>query len=164
MTKFFHKLLQKFFLIERDPKRLAYATCLGLFIGFSPFLGLQTPLVFILGYPLGLPVSIIFSVVYLVNNPFLTTIPIAIANYLTGYFLFTYIIPLDMCNTNPSWFDWIADKILPYMAYFGIKEICFWYFIVGGLVFAILLSVPFYPLLKRFYTKLARENENYSAK
>ncbi len=167
MKKFLHKLAHKFFAIEKNPKRLASATCLGLFIGFCPFLGFQTPLIFLLGWAFSLPISVIFSVVYIVNNPFLTTIPLLIANYLTGYILFTYIIPGNWCLGNPSWFEWIQKKIAPCLErYTGITEICFWYFIVGGVVFAILLSVPFYPLLVRLYTNLAKKfnYENNSSK
>jgi hypothetical protein len=161
MKIFFQNLLHKFLSIERDPKRLAYATCLGLFIGFSPFLLFQTPLIFILGYLLRLPIPIIFSVVYLINNPFFTTIPIIIANYLTGYIIFTYFIPWNLCVYNPSWFAWMEKKIGPSINhYLGIKDICFWYFMVGGVVFAILFSVPFYPLFKRFYMKLITHENN----
>lgn len=164
MTRFFHKLLQKFFTIEPDPRRLAAATVLGLFIGFSPFLGLQTPLIFVLGYLFRLPISIVFSVTYLINNPFITMVPIILANYFTGYILFNYILPVDICYDNPSWFNWIAQKIQPCVAYFGASKVCFWYFILGGVIFAILLSVPFYIPLRRLYTKLAQKNENYRAK
>jgi uncharacterized protein (DUF2062 family) len=165
MKKFFQTVVHKFFLIERDPKKLAWTTCLGLFIGFSPFLGLQTPLVFLFAWLFSLPASILFSVVYIVNNPFLTTIPIIIANYLTGYLIFTYIIPVDLYAYNPTWFAWLENKIRPSIGrYLGINEICFWDFMVGGVVFAILFSVPFYPLLKRFYTRLSEKYENNSPK
>lgn len=164
MKKIFKKILHKFLSVERDPKRLAYTTCLGLFIAFSPFLGLQTPLIFIVGYFLKLPISILFTVVYLVNNPFITTIPIIIANYFTGYIIFTYAIRVNVCAYNPELFGWLEGKIRPFIQrYLGFTEICFWYFIVGGVVFAILFSVPFYPLFKHLYTKLAA-HENNSAK
>ncbi len=163
MSNFFRKLVRAFLAIEHDPARLAFTTTLGLFIGFSPFLGFQTPLVFILGYFFQLPVSILFSVVYVVNNPFLTTFPIIIANYLTGYVFFTYIIPCDVYAYNPIWFNWIEKKIAPWLStYLHIERVSFWYFLGGGVIFAILFSVPFYPLFKCFYTKLA--HEDYSAK
>jgi len=165
MKKFFQTVVHKFFLIERDPKKLAWTTCLGLFIGFSTFLGLQTPLVFLFAWLFSLPASILFSVVYIVNNPFLTTIPIIIANYLTGYLIFTYIIPLNLYSYNPSWFSWIEQKIAPSLyTYLGITQVCFWYFIVGGVIFAILITVPLYPVFKYLYTNLAKKYENNSSK
>jgi uncharacterized protein (DUF2062 family) len=163
MKKFFQALAHKFFLLERDPSRLAYATCLGIFIGLSPFLGLQTWLAIFFAWAFGLSIPLVFSVLYLVNNPFFTTIPIAIANYLTGYLLFTYVIPLDLCAYNPSWFAWIEEKIAPSLyTYLGIKQVCFWYFIVGGVIFAILITVPLYPVFKYLYTNLAKKYENNS--
>lgn len=165
MKTFFQKLAHKFFLLEPNPLRRTYATCLGIFIGLSPFLGLQTWLAILLAWTFGLSIPIVFSVLYLVNNPFLTTIPIAIANYLTGYIVFTYIIPLDLCSYNPHWFSWVASKMAPTLLhYFGIKEICFWYFIVGGIIFAILITMILYPLLRYLYTNLAKKYENNSAK
>ncbi|MBY0110113.1 MAG: DUF2062 domain-containing protein [Candidatus Babeliaceae bacterium] len=165
MKKFFETLVHKFFLLEKDPSRLAYATCLGIFIGLSPFLGLQTWLAIFFAWAFGLSIPLVFSVLYLVNNPFFTTIPIVIANYLTGYLLFTYIITVDVCAHNPSWFNWIEQKIAPFLfSYLGIQKVCFWYFMVGGVIFAILVTIPLYPVFKYLYTNLAKKYENNNTK
>jgi uncharacterized protein (DUF2062 family) len=165
MKKFFQSLARKFFLLESNPSRLAYATCLGIFVGLSPFIGLQTWLAIALAWAFGFSIPLVFSVVYLVNNPFLTTIPIAIANYVTGYLFFTYIIPMNLCGYNPHWFKWIEQQIAPYTyRYLGISGFCFWYFIVGGLIFAILVSVPLYPVFNYLYTRFAQKYENNSSK
>lgn len=159
MKKYFNRILHKFFLIERNPRTLARTTALGVFIALSPFIGLQTFIVFLCAWLFRLPALILFTIVYLINNPFLTMIPIAIADYATGYILFTYIIPWDACSYNPSWFEWVAQKIAPYITYYlGVTQVCFWYFVVGGLVFAILVSVPLYPLFYYCYKKLEKNH------
>ena len=152
--------LKKLLTLSRySAERVAFTVCLGLFIGCSPFLGFQTPLVFVLGWALGLPVSLLFAVVYTINNPCLTTIPIAVANYLTGYLLFTYVIPFDVCGYNPSWFAWIADKVTPTLErWVGISTFCFWHFIIGGVIFALVVSFPFYPLILRGVRRMRKKS------
>ena len=157
--------MKKFLSFERDPLRLTYATCLGIGIGLSPFLGLQTWLAIGLARLCGLSIPLTFSVLYLVNNPFITTIPIAIANYVTGYLFFTYVLPLDLCGSNPAWFSWIERKIAPTLyTYTGLKQVCFWYFIGGGIIFAILVTAALYPFIKYFYINLVKKYENSSSK
>ena len=65
------------------PKERAAAVALGVWIAFSPFLGIQTFLIFGICWIVHLNPSITFAVVYLINNPW-TMIPIAAADYMVG--------------------------------------------------------------------------------
>lgn len=142
------------------PGQRAAAISLGVFIAFSPFLGIQTLLIFALSWLLGLNPAITFATVYLVNNPW-TMIPIAAADYIVGLWLIEIKLGYNLVPYNPFFMDWINRKIGYYiMKYLGIKQLCFWYYILGGLILAFILSVLLYPIIKLFFVLYEHRHEN----
>lgn len=146
------------------PYERAAAVALGVFIAFSPFLGVQTFLIFGGAWLLGLNASITFAVVYLINNPW-TMIPIAAADYLVGLYVVERWLGYDLMPYNPAFMDWVNNKIGYYiMNYLGIPALCFWYYIIGGLILALCVSLLAYPLFRYIFVNYQRHHENNNSK
>lgn len=160
MFTYFKKRFQQIIASESSPTRLARATSLGIGIAFSPYLGFQTILIFVLSYLIHANAAITFTVVYLVNNPW-TMIPIAAADYLVGQSLVEKILGLNLVIYNPSWMDWVNAKIGHYLVhYLGVSELCFWCFIIGGNILALSAGLMSYPFLVYFYKKVTRKKHS----
>jgi uncharacterized protein (DUF2062 family) len=76
LKKAFRSLLA----IDDPPERTALAFSVGVFIAFSPLLGLHTILATLLAFLFRFNKVAIYSGTF-VNNPFLTLVPIIIASY-----------------------------------------------------------------------------------
>src|SRR5207237_7198004 len=69
--------------IDDPPERTALAFSIGVFIAFSPFLGLHTIMATILAFSFRFNKFAIYAGTF-VNNPFLTLVPIILASYAMG--------------------------------------------------------------------------------
>jgi uncharacterized protein (DUF2062 family) len=78
--------LRRLLAIDDPPERTALAFSLGVFIAFSPFLGLHTILATALAFLFRLNKIAIYAGTFL-NNPFLTLVPITVTSYAIGAFL-----------------------------------------------------------------------------
>ncbi|MDT5158822.1 MAG: uncharacterized protein QOC61_1746 [Acidobacteriota bacterium] len=72
--------------LDDPPERTALAFSVGVFIAFSPLLGLHTILATVLALLLRFNKVAIYAGTF-VNNPFLTLVPIILASYAVGAFL-----------------------------------------------------------------------------
>ena len=160
IRNFFKKIGNKLFALEKSPHRLALSCALGIFIAMSPFIGLMTWIAFPLSWLFGVSAVTVIVVLNIVNNP-LTMIPIIVANYAVGYWLIERLLKINLMSYNPSWMNWINVKIGPYITrYLGVKNMCFWCYIIGGMIVALCCSIPAYFLLKKLFTKrMNRVNE-----
>jgi uncharacterized protein (DUF2062 family) len=160
--KFFYRLLHH----ESNPLKLAHAFCLGIFLAFSPYLGIQTLLAFLLSWVFKLNSKIVILVLYVVNNPW-TMIPIMVLDYMVGQWIMN-LIGIDLMPYNPSWMNWMNQKITAYLGkYLGVTELSLWNFIIGGNVIALLVSFSIYPFIKRAFIRFqltANAHENYHSK
>lgn len=157
--EFIRKRLEKLLLSERSCSRLAASFSVGTFIAIAPVIPLQTPLLFLVSWLFGLNAVIVFAAVYIVNNP-LTLVPIYVIDYTVGVHFFK-MIGIDAASYNPSWVasaNTFISRYIDIKKYLG-ADLCLWCLLVGGLIFALLVSVPLYPLLKRVCEKLSRELE-----
>lgn len=144
------------------PGQRAAAICLGIFIAFSPFLGIQTFLIFGLSWILGLNPTITFASVYLINNPW-TMVPIAALDYIFGLWLIHVRLGYDLMPYNPSFMEWINKKIGYYiMKFLGISKLCFWYYFIGGLLLAAILSILLYPIIKLLFVLYEHRHEDHN--
>ena len=156
---YFKRLL----LAEGSTKRLAASFSLGTFIALSPTIPFQTPLIFILSWAFRLNVAVTFTACYLVNNPF-TLVPIYVADYLFGVWLFNTVLGLQLERYNPSWvraFNTFLAKYIDLAKYTG-NEFCFWCLILGGLIIGIAGALIVYPPLKLLLDRLKREVQDES--
>lgn len=156
---FIRKRLEKLLLAERSCERLAASFCVGTFIAISPTIPVQTPLLFFVSWLFGLNAGVVFAAVYLVNNP-LTLIPIYMIDYAVGVKFFE-LLGIPIANYNPAWvasLNTFVSRYIDIKKYLG-ADFCLWCLLVGGVLFALMVSLPLYPLLKRMCTALTKELE-----
>ena len=153
MGKFGKKLMERLVKSEPSPGKLAWSISLGLFLAFSPYLGFQTLLVFVLSFVLRANSAVVFIVLYTVNNPW-TLIPIAALDYIFGHWLTESVLGLDLLQYNPSWMHWVNTKLSFLTAYLGIEQLCFWCFFIGGNIIACMVALLSYPFLRKLSSKI----------
>lgn len=163
----FKNIIYNLVLAEKSATRLTLSFCLGNFIAWSPTIPFQTPLIFILSWPLRLNTTVTFTAVYLINPFFLATLPIYIADYFFGVWLFNSVLNLDMERFNPSWVNKFSDFLGRYIdmkRLVGEDVFCFWCLIVGGFILAFVLSAILYPIMRPIFGKLVEKIHKKPAK
>lgn len=144
------KMIDRLLQAEADPRRLAWSMSLGVYLAFSPYLGIQTFLVFLLAFVFSANAAVIMIVLYTVNNPW-TMLPIAALDYSFGHWLSESFLQLNLSQYDPAWMGWVNAKIGSYLtAYLGIEELCFWSFMLGGNIIAFTCAAISYPFAQRF--------------
>ena len=130
--------------LDDPPERTALAFSIGVFIAFSPFLGLHTVMATALAFTFRFNKIAIYTGTF-INNPFLTLIPIIVASYAVGAFLLGRPLGLPPGGlellrephllTSDYWRRLFAqgwDVLLP--------------FAVGGTVLSVVCSLIAYPV------------------
>src|ERR671939_1314519 len=79
----FRRSLRRLLAIDDPPERTALAFSVGVFIAFSPFLGLHTIMATVLAFAFRFNKIAIYTGTF-INNPFLTMVPIILASYAVG--------------------------------------------------------------------------------
>src|SRR4029453_1472904 len=79
----FRAAFRRLLAIDDPPERTALAFSIGVFIAFSPFLGLHTLMATLIAFVFRFNKIAIYTGTF-VNNPFLTLVPIILASYPTG--------------------------------------------------------------------------------
>src|SRR5688572_29942329 len=82
----FRATFRRLLAIDDPPERTALAFSIGVFIAFSPFLGLHTIAATLVAFLFRFNKIAIYAGTFL-NNPFLTLVPIIIASYALGAFV-----------------------------------------------------------------------------
>src|ERR671916_3773 len=82
----FRAAFRRLLAVDDPPERTALAFAVGVFIAFSPFLGLHTIMATALAFLFRFNKIAIYTGTF-INNPFLTLVPIIIASYAVGAFL-----------------------------------------------------------------------------
>lgn len=140
-------LIKKLLLYERTPHKLAYASCVGIFIGFSPLIGFHWLLTLICAWAFQLNIGVIYAASHVINNPF-TMVPIYLAGYATGTKMMQWL-GFDLISHNPWWMNWLNIKL----SCLGIPTISLWTFLIGGHILGAVISIIAYPVLIRFYKR-----------
>lgn len=147
--------LRRLLAIDDPPERTALAFSVGVFIAFSPFLGLHTILATALAFLFRFNKIAIYAGTF-VNNPFFTLVPIILASYAIGAFVLGRPLALpaegvDLLKdphllTGDYWrqlFQHSRDVLVP--------------FAIGGLVLSFVCSFAAYPLtLRLLHARKAR--------
>ncbi len=79
----FRQAFRRLLAVDDPPERTALAFSVGIFIAFSPFLGLHTIMATALAFLFRFNKIAIYTGTF-VNNPFLTLVPIIIVSYALG--------------------------------------------------------------------------------
>ena len=130
--------------IDDPPERTALAFSIGIFIAFSPFLGLHTILATLIAFLFRFNKIAIYSGTF-INNPFLTLVPIIIASYGVGALLLG--IPLRIPTEgidllrNPQLLTGDYYRRLFTQSWPVVKP-----FALGGLLLSVVCSLIAYPL------------------
>jgi uncharacterized protein len=143
----FRAAFRRLLAIDDPPERTALAFSIGVFIAFSPFLGLHTIMATVLAFVFRFNKIAIYTGTF-INNPIFTLVPIIIASYAVGAFVLgrPLRIPeegLELLK-NPHIFS--GDY---YRRIFVQSWHIVWPFAVGGMVLSVVCSVLAYPLTLR---------------
>ena len=143
----FRPAFRRLLALDDPPERTALAFSIGIFIAFSPFLGLHTILATALAFLFRFNKIAIYTGTF-VNNPFLTLIPIIVASYALGAFLLGRPLRLDAEKmellrdphllTAHYWRSLLAhswDVLIP--------------FCIGGTLLSVICSLAAYPVTLR---------------
>ena len=142
----------------------ALSCSMGVYIGFSPFVGCHTLLVFLCSWLFNLNYAIVFMVSNVINNPW-TLIPIYWADYIVGKKL-CMLLGIEQLLINPVW----LQKLVGYMPQTVAScMISLWAFLLGGNVvgvsaallcyMSIVLLCPVWMIT--YVRKLVKMYENY---
>ena len=82
----FRSTFRRLLALDDPPERTALAFSLGVFVAFSPFLGLHTILATLIAFVFRFNKVAVYSGTF-INNPFFTLVPIIIASYAIGAFV-----------------------------------------------------------------------------
>jgi len=150
----FRAAFRRLLAVDDPPERTALAFSVGIFIAFSPFLGLHTLMATALAFAFRFNKIAIYTGTF-VNNPLLTLVPITLASYAVGALLLgrPASLPregLDLLRephllTASYWrqlFDQLWDVVLP--------------FSIGGLVLSVVCSLTAYPVTLKLLRARAR--------
>jgi hypothetical protein len=134
--------------IDDPPERTALAFSIGVFIAFSPFLGLHTIMATVLAFAFRYNKIAIYAGTF-VNNPFLTLVPIILASYAMGAIVMGLPLALPresmMLLRHPhlftgEWWERLFESgrrvLMPYF--------------IGGMMLSVVCSLAAYPLTLRF--------------
>ncbi len=139
--------------LDDPPERTALAFSVGVFIAFSPFLGLHTIMATVLAFAFRFNKVAVYSGTF-VNNPFLTLVPIILASYAVGAFLTGRALGLP-----DGGMELLRDPHLFAADYWRALSQQFWGlllpFAVGGMVLSVVCSLAAYPVT----LKLLRANQ-----
>ncbi len=134
--------------IDDPPERTALAFSIGVFIAFSPFLGLHTIMATVVAFAFRFNKIAIYTGTF-INNPILTLVPIIIISYAVGAFILgrPLSIPEEGVELlrDPHLFSGDYYRRLFVQSWNNIV----WPFAIGGTVLSVVCSVVAYPLTLR---------------
>jgi uncharacterized protein len=144
----FRAAFRRLLAIDDPPERTALAFSIGIFIAFSPFLGLHTILATLIAFAFRFNKIAIYSGTF-INNPIFTLVPIIIVSYAVGAFILGR--PLSIPDEgvallkDPQLFSRDYYRRLFVQSWNNVV----WPFAIGGTVLSVVCSVLAYPLTLR---------------
>jgi len=140
----FRTAFRRLLALDDPPERTALAFSIGVFIAFSPFLGLHTILATLLALLFRFNKVAIYAGTF-VNNPFLTLVPIIAASYAIGAFALGRPLRIPAAGI-----ELLKDPHLLtadyYRRLFRESWDIVWPFTIGGLVLSVVCSLVAYPV------------------
>lgn len=127
--------------VEDSPHRIALSFGLGVFIAFSPLLGLHTALALLIAFAFRLSRAVIIVGIY-VNNPW-TIAPMYMAGTVVGCYLLGVppggLAAIDFTGHGWTFYRALLEHLRPYL----------WPFVVGNTLLGALSGFAAYLLLRR---------------
>src|SRR5215813_8238326 len=144
----FRAAFRRLLAIDDPPERTALAFSIGIFIAFSPFLGLHTIMATAIAFLFRFNKIAIYTGTF-INNPFFTLVPIIIASYAVGAFILGRPLAIPVAGVellkNPHLFTGAYYRRLFVQSWNDIV----WPFSAGGMVLSVICSLVAYPLTLR---------------
>jgi uncharacterized protein len=158
----FRSTIRRLLALDDPPERTALAFSIGVFIAFSPFLGIHTIAATALAFAFRFNKIAIYAGTF-INNPFLTLVPIILASYAAGALVMGRPLRLPPESlellqsphllTGQWWGKLFAsggNVIVP--------------FFIGGMMLSVICSIIAYPLTLRFLRAGKRNGEKQESK
>jgi len=143
----FRAAFRRLLAIDDPPERTALAFSIGVFIAFTPFLGLHTILATLIAFIFRFNKVAIYTGTF-VNNPPLTLVPIIIASYAVGALFLGRPLKIP-----PEGIELLKNPHLLTKDYYRQIFVQSFYivqpFALGGMVLAVVCSALAYPLTLR---------------
>jgi uncharacterized protein len=153
----FRQSLRRLLAVDDPPERTALAFSVGVFIAFSPFLGLHTVMATVAAFAFRFNKIAIYTGTF-INNPFLTLVPIIVASYAVGALLTGR--PLALPDGALAL---LSEPHLLTASYWRQLSAHLWDvvvpFSVGGTVLSVVCSLAAYPVTLRLLRAHARRKE-----
>lgn len=140
----FRSTFRRLLALDDPPERTAFAFAVGVFIAFSPFLGLHTITATAVAFLFRFNKVAIYAGTF-INNPFFTLVPIIIASYAIGAFILgrPLRIPAEgielLQNPHPLTGDY-------YRKLFRESWNIVWPFTIGATFLSVVCSLIAYPV------------------
>ncbi len=145
--------VQQFLYLDKNGTELAVTCCIGIYIAFSPFIGLHTAMAFLFSWLLGINCAVVLTVSMVINNPW-TMVPV----YGAGYFFGDWLLAFNTINHhayNPTWIAAVTSWLKYYVPVDGFS---FWAFMLGGNVLGVMLALLCYPFIKKLIYMAANKH------
>jgi len=140
----FRSTFRRLLALDDPPERTALAFSLGVFIAFSPFLGLHTILATLIAFLFRFNKVAIYSGTF-INNPFLTLVPIIIASYAIGAFVLGRPLRIPAAGVDLLRHPHLVTAGY-YRKLFRESWDIVWPFSIGGLTLSVVCSLIAYPV------------------
>jgi uncharacterized protein len=150
----FRAAFRRLLAIDDPPERTALAFSIGVFIAFSPFLGLHTILATLIAFVFRFNKVAIYSGTFL-NNPPLTLVPIIVASYAVGAFFMGRPLRIPPEGVallkNPHLLTGDYYRKLFFQSLDIVEP-----FALGGMILSVVCSLIAYPLTLRALRRVRR--------
>ena len=130
--------------LDDPPERTALAFSIGVFIAFSPFLGLHTILATLIAFLFRFNKIAIYAGTF-VNNPLLTLVPIIVASYAIGAFFLGRPLRIPAAGVELLKSPHLLTANYYHQLFREGWQIV-WPFSIGGLVLSVICSLIAYPV------------------
>jgi uncharacterized protein (DUF2062 family) len=140
----FRSTFRRLLALDDPPERTALAFSIGVFIAFSPFLGLHTILATLIAFLFRFNKIAIYSGTF-INNPFLTLVPIIIASYAVGALILGRPLRIPASGVELLRHPHLLTADY-YRRIFQESWDIVWPFAIGGMTLSVVCSLIAYPV------------------
>ncbi len=140
----FRSTFRRLLALDDPPERTALAFSLGVFIAFSPFLGLHTILATAIAFLFRFNKVAVYTGTF-INNPFLTLVPIIIASYATGAFILGLPLRIPAAGVELLRHPHLLTRAYYHQLFRESWDIV-WPFTIGGMTLSVVCSLIAYPV------------------
>ena len=140
----FRTTFRRLLALDDPPERTALAFSIGVFIAFSPFLGLHTILATLVAFLFRFNKVAIYGGTF-INNPFFTLVPIIIASYAVGALILGRPLRIPALGIELLRHPHLLTANYYHKLFRESRDIL-WPFTIGGMMLSVVCSLIAYPV------------------